>query len=121
MFWLMLMMLQIAPPLSSVSLQGSVRDAQGAFMPRTYIFVRSSDSSGILGPPHELRTMHTETDRNGNYTLDLQPGFYDVCAFEDAYTPDCHKLHIEANHLANLDFLLKISPLAEKELGDPVY
>jgi hypothetical protein len=57
---------------SSGQISGHVVDTVGAFIPRASIFVRAYSSAD------EKITLADHTDSNGNFTLALPPGAYDI-------------------------------------------
>jgi hypothetical protein len=59
------------------------------------------------------------TDGNGSFSVELPSGFYDVFVSAMAFSPDCRKLRIQQVP-QNVRFRLKVDPLVQDELGDPV-
>ncbi|WP_109484813.1 carboxypeptidase-like regulatory domain-containing protein [Occallatibacter savannae] len=56
------------------------------------------------------------TDKKGEYSLELPPGFYDVIATATAFSPHCEKIRIKGKATKRHDVVLKVSPVTSKEL-----
>jgi hypothetical protein len=101
-------------------LKGTVVDGEGAAIGRARVLVRW-DPSGAhvglvtnVGLPEDLAV---ETNKNGEFSSEVPPGFYDLFVSAMAFSPECRKVRIQPGETANYEFKLKADPLVTKELG----
>jgi hypothetical protein len=59
-----------------------------------------------------------ETDTTGQFDVQLEPGFYDVCVMAPAFTPQCGKILLTKEADIQHDVHLNADPLVIKHLGD---
>ena len=110
--------LSIATPGRAAILSGTVRDSEGAVIPRAHVVVHW-DSAGSNYLKDNIGTKEDKiatTDANGQYSLDLQPGFYDVFISASAFSPHCEKVRLNGKGTKRLDVKLKVSPITSQEL-----
>jgi hypothetical protein len=99
------------------TLKGKVGDFYGAFMPNSYVFAFNNE----LPCPsiNALPGKSTMTTRIGDFQLDLDPGFYDVCVFHSGFTAVCKKIFVtEKTNKKIYKFRMLPDPLVTKEKGD---
>jgi len=115
---LVCIVLSIATPGRAAILSGTVCDSEGAVIPRAHVVVHW-DSAGSNYLKDNIGTKEDKiatTDANGQYSLDLQPGFYDVFISASAFSPHCEKVRLNAKGTKRLDVKLKVSPVMSQEL-----
>ena len=56
------------------------------------------------------------TDQNGQFSLDLPAGFYDVFIAATAFSPHCEKVRLSGKGRKRFDVRLKVSPVTSREL-----
>jgi hypothetical protein len=102
----------------AATLSGTVRDSKGAVIPRAHVVVHW-DSAGSNYLKDNIGTKEdkiTTTDANGEYSLDLPPGFYDVFISAAAFSPHCEKVRLNGKGTKRLEVKLKVSPVTSQEL-----
>ncbi len=93
------------PPVETVRITGNVRDQSGASLPRTLVQVR--DSEGKLAAA-------TQTNRRGDFSLDLKPGNYTVSATLAGFAPKKdHPLEV-TDAPSHLELVLEIPSLQQE-------
>jgi hypothetical protein len=55
-------------------------------------------------------------DANGEFSLDLPPGFYDVFISAPEFSPHCEKVRLNGKGTKRFEVKLKVSPLTSQEL-----
>jgi len=112
-----LLLLMSAFASSATTLSGTVRDSQGAVIPKAHIVIHWDPSgSNYLGNNVGIKEDITlSTDSNGKFSLELPPGFYDVFVTATAFTPRCDKIRLKDTP-RTFDVKLKLSLVASKEL-----
>src|SRR5438045_7888612 len=76
-------------PASSTFLTGTVRDSAGAVIPGAEIFVHWNCARAD-GPRKPLaHDVVTKADANGEFSVAVVSGFYDVCAHAKNFSPAC--------------------------------
>ena len=105
----------VAAPVGTI--QGRVSDSEGAAIKGAHVLFHLDPSGQTKSAP--TVDIVRETDVNGHFNVQLEPGFYDVCIMATAFTPECRKLlvskdggHTQSNARLNAD------PLVIKHLGD---
>ena len=99
-----------------VIIRGIVTDAEGAAIGSAQIVIRFDHSGQVKSINQDL--LQLSSDRMGNFTSQLQPGFYDVCVMANAFTPQCQKMLVEAGSPVKPVFHLKTDDLVSKSIGD---
>lgn len=94
---------------------GTVLDSEGAAIAKAHIVIHA-DVSGRRAPAQPVDLV-TDTDRQGHFSANLTPGFYDVCTMADAFSPSCEKVFIDHSPVA-LKVQLKADPKVMERLGD---
>jgi hypothetical protein len=113
---LIIMYCSVARAASLGTVKGRVSDSEGAAIKGAHVLFHL-DSSGRTKVTPTLDVVR-ETDAMGNFDVQLEPGFYDVCIMAQAFTPECRKILVpkEGNVQHNAD--LNADPLVIKHLGD---
>lgn len=75
----------------------TVRDNSGKYIPYANIYVN-------LNTEDQFKV---STDMNGMLTLKLEPGIYDIGAYQDGYSPEQQDILLAENEESNLDFVLE--------------
>lgn len=83
------------------TLAGTVTDPTGVVFRNANVWIRWNDTSGLMGEgrkayPPKQREMHLRTDANGQFSLKIEAGIYDVFVYADAYVPVCNTVAVEA-------------------------
>jgi hypothetical protein len=107
-----------APP---SKLNGMITDSEGAAIDRAQIMVRWDSSGSSVGLKTNVGTskdVRLETDAMGRFTSELPPGFYDIFVSADGFSPQCHKIRLNAGQTTNYNARLNVDPLITSELGD---
>jgi hypothetical protein len=102
----------------AATLSGTVRDPIGAAIPRSHVVVHW-DWSGSSYVKNNIGTKEdtiATTDANGEFSVDLPPGFYDVFISSTAFTPYCEKIRLTGHKSKKLNVKLKLSPVTSGEL-----
>lgn len=102
----------------AATLSGTVRDSEGAVIAKAHVVVHW-DSSGSnylkdnIGIKEDITAM---TDSNGEFSLDLPSGFYDVFVTAISFSPHCDKVRLKGNETKKYEAKLNVSPVTSKEL-----
>jgi hypothetical protein len=100
---------------AAASVTGTVVDSEGAAIEKAHIVIRA-DTSGkreaVKG-----RDLILETDREGQFSANFPPGFYDLCVMANAFSPHCEKIFVDHAPLAP-KIKLKADPEVIRRLGD---
>jgi hypothetical protein len=97
---------------SAPNLNGQVLDPNGAVIgPQSHphVEIRHNDASLVTG--NVPATIEIDTDTAGKYTVELQPGVYDVCVFAERFAPDCTQLEIKNSLPISYSTRLRVSPI----------
>jgi len=100
---------------------GQVTDSAGAVIAQARVLVHwdpagSPDRlSGDVGITQDVLVL---TDANGDYTVAVPPGFYDVFISATAFTPAASKVRVKERKSLTLDAKLPPDPLVGEKLGD---
>ncbi len=79
---------------SPVNLSGKINDTVGAVIGRAFVVVHP-DTDGLV-PPTDKREIQTlSSDINGAFTVEVKPGFYDVCVMASSFIPECRKVNVK--------------------------
>ncbi len=104
---------------SPSALKGRVTDSEGAAIQGAHLLFHL-DPSGKTKSGLEVDVMR-DTDAQGAFNVQLEPGFYDVCVMATAFTPQCTKVLLSSQGIAHQDFHLSADPLVLKHIADTVY
>jgi len=112
-----LLLLMSAVASKATTLSGTVRDSEGAVIPKAHVVIHwDASGSNYLGDNLGIKEDITvSTDSEGKFSLELPQGFYDVFVTATAFTPRCEKLRLK-DKPKTFDVKLKLSPVASKEL-----
>ena len=97
-----------------LTLNGTVIDTNGAVIAGAHIILRTDFAGGWSKQNFDA---NVTTDKAGNFALNVGPGFYDLCAMADAFTPQCRKIFIKDRPAAE-HFRLAASPEVSGKIGD---
>jgi uncharacterized GH25 family protein len=99
----------------AATLSGTVRDSEGAVISNAHIVVHwdHSDVKDNLGIKQDIVAT---SDSNGQFSLELPAGFYDVFVAATAFSPHCEKVRLKGNETKAYEVKLKVSPVTSKEL-----
>ena len=100
------------------TLSGTVRDSEGAVIAKAHVIVHwDAAGSNYLGDNVGIKEDITvTTDSNGQFVLELPPGFYDVFVTATAFAPHCEKIRLRDKQAKAYEVKLKVSPVTSKEL-----
>ena len=101
---------------SSGTVRGTISDSEGAAIKGAHLVFHWDGSGQRSSKPREDIT--SEADATGLFEVELEPGFYDVCAMSMGFTPECKKIMVEAGQTTKYAASLKADPLVTKRLGD---
>lgn len=111
-----------ADPQSAIT--GQIKDSGGAVLANARVLFHW-DSSGSkvgltdnIGTPEDVSVM---TDANGNYSVSVPAGFYDVFVSAIAFTPHAAKVRVKQGQRTAFSTKLRADPLVTRELGDEIY
>jgi hypothetical protein len=111
----------ISVPAPVPLLSGTVTDQMGAVISRAVVIVHwdpSGSEVGLrdnVGIKEDLRTI---TDQEGNFAVDVPPGFYDLFFSSMSFSPSCRKVRVKADKPERVTVRLKVDPLVSKELAE---
>ena len=90
---------------------GVVRDAMAAPIANADVAVHWNTAvpDGPRAP--KARDVMVKTDKDGRYTVDVVPGFYDVCVHAGAFAPQCTTVKADGTKNAAYSPRLKPSPV----------
>jgi hypothetical protein len=74
------------------------------------------DSSGTGSV--EYKDLVITSNKTGQFTLEVVPGFYDIFVSAPAFSPECTKLRVRKAASAVYMPRMHADPLVTKELGD---
>lgn len=80
------------------SVMGAVVDSEGAVIQNAEIIIRADAS----GRPDQFKMSNIvlTTDVRGHFSVNLMPGFYDLCVLANAFSPSCRKILVEKKPLS---------------------
>jgi hypothetical protein len=100
----------------AVTVKGQISDSGGAAIKGAHLLFHL-DPSGKRKPTISADIIR-ETDVAGNFHVQLEPGFYDVCVMAAAFTPECDKILVTREGEVQHDVHLNADPLVIRHLGD---
>ncbi|MBV8631826.1 MAG: carboxypeptidase regulatory-like domain-containing protein [Silvibacterium sp.] len=98
------------------TLHGAVTDLEGAAIGGAQVIIRA-DASGQMGAPDQA-LVQLSTDKSGQFSPRLQPGFYDLCVMANAFTPQCQKTLVRPGANVAVVIRLKSDDLVRNAIGD---
>ena len=102
------MLAQDAQP--TARLYGKVKDDNGALIPFAVVLVHPD--RGPTGKAPDLSTdIKLKVNERGEFSVQLDPGLYDVVVFASVFSPQCAKVRI-TEEAGQRDFTLHIDPNA---------
>ena len=113
-FSTLLLTVGAALPLTN-SISGTVRDPLGAVISGARIMVHRDSPDRLQ---EDTDTIVATSDKNGQFTLQVAPGFYDVFVSAPAFSPQCTKVRVREAEPAVYMPRLPPDPLVIKERGD---
>ena len=117
-FYVALLLLISAFSAHAATLSGTVRDSEGAVIPKAYVVVHW-DGAGSNYLRHNVgikQDITVSTDSNGKFSLELPPGFYDVFITATAFAPHCEKIRVKETQTKSVEVKLALSKVTSKEL-----
>src|SRR5258707_211696 len=105
------------PAQTKTTLHGSVVDNAGMRIPNTRVDVRAvsrTDSSAV----NENRPdpLLLETSRDGEFSAELPPGSYEVCAYR--FRESCRSIQLDEGQKTSADILIMIHPSHDPASSD---
>jgi hypothetical protein len=97
------------------SISGTVKDSEGAVISGAKIMVHRDSGVAEL---KEGADMVVVSDKNGQFVLEVAPGFYDIFVSAPAFSPQCTKVRVREAEPAIYMPRLHADPLVTKERGD---
>jgi len=98
----------------SSSISGTVKDSEGAVIGKARITIHRDPSGG----GKESEDVVLASDANGKFSVDVNPGFYDIFVSSSAFSPQCAKVRVKDTEPSIYTPRLHADPLISKELGD---
>ena len=96
----------LSPVAPAATVRGAVVDSEGAAIAMAHIVVHEDGTgraSELTAPDVIL-----QSDKRGQFSAEVEPGFYDVCVMAQAFTPHCRKVLVRENQTTNLKIQLEI-------------
>ena len=94
---------------------GTIVDSMGAVIPNSYVLIRT-DAREREHPVSVERT--SRTNKNGEFKLSLDPGFYDIFVSANGFAPYCRNIRVRDGKPLKLRIPLSIDQLMLQEYGD---
>ncbi|HXZ31408.1 MAG TPA: carboxypeptidase-like regulatory domain-containing protein [Terriglobales bacterium] len=99
-------------------LAGNVRDSEGAAIRDAHVSIYWNHArAGDFSTP-EVFEFAVKTDAKGEYSMELIPGFYDVCVHAMAFSPTCQTVAITTGQTAKYEPRLNANALIVREIGE---
>lgn len=102
------------------ALKGTVTDSSGGPVAGAAVFVRWDSSGSTVGLKSNVgirQDVAVRTGNDGDFSVSLPPGFYDVFVSARAYTPVCRKVRMRERSDVTFDPILQVDGLVIDELG----
>jgi Carboxypeptidase regulatory-like domain len=106
----------MAVAVSSGTITGRVVDPQGAVIQGAHLLFHRDYSGQNKLATHSDFTR--ETDASGQFDIQLEPGFYDVCVMASAFTSECRKVLVTEGTTIQHNTELKVDALVMQHSGD---
>ena len=98
----------------ATTLSGTIRDSEGAAISNAHVIIHwDSTSRDYNVGIREDKVI--STDVNGQFSLDLPPGLYDVFVAATAFSPHCEKIRIKENGPRSYEIRLRVSEVASEQ------
>lgn len=104
-------------PTSHIS--GAVTDSEGAVIAKAVVIVHWDPSGSQVGLTDNIgieEDLRATTNSDGEVTIDVPPGFYDVFVSSMSFSPRCLKVRVKANRPGEFKVRLPVDPVVSKEL-----
>ena len=98
----------------SSTISGTVRDTEGAVIGKARITIHRDSTNG----KKEGADLVVTSDKNGEFVLKVDPGFYDIFVSAPAFSPQCTKINVSGSEPGIYMPRLHADPLVTKERGD---
>jgi hypothetical protein len=102
----------------TLTLSGVVRDPMGAAIGGATIMVHWNMPRANGPSKPGVSDSVVETDRIGEFSIKLVPGFYDVCVHAVGFSPTCDTVALGKVQSSQYKTVLQPNPLITKEYGD---
>jgi hypothetical protein len=99
---------------STNSISGTVKDSEDAVINKAKIIIHRDSS---VAGKENADTVVT-SGKNGQFTVEVVPGFYDIFVSAPAFSPQCTKVRVRDAEPAIYMPRLRADPLVIKEHGD---
>ena len=97
------------------SVKGVVVDPAGVPISRAFVMFHTD----ALKPENPIQyDLTLRTDKQGRFSADLPPGFYDLFIGAGDFEPDCQEMRTRIGPPQELTIVLKLDPQYVKEHGD---
>ena len=116
--WLLLLSLLsfCLSAVAATAVKGKVVDSEGAVIENAHVIFFADKAASTISL--NMREITRETDRAGQFSINLEPGFYDMCVLSSAFTPQCRKILVLKKVAPQYNFKLRVDPLIVNKLGD---
>jgi autotransporter translocation and assembly factor TamB len=102
------------PPSSGIIVRGTVTDTVGAVIWHASLRITAIPDTKhpqAIEESGKARAVVTaETDQNGRFSVELQPGDYQICVSREAFSTACREIETAARQEINLNFPLTLDP-----------
>lgn len=106
------------PATSGIIVRGTVADTVGAVIGHASLRITAIPDTKhpqAIEEAMKARAIVTaETDQNGRFSVELQPGNYQICVVREAFSTACQEIETESRREINLDFSLTLDPAHEQ-------
>lgn len=107
-----------SPPAASTFLRGTVRDSAGAVIPGAEIFVHWNCARAYAPRKPLAQDVFIKADANGEFSVAVVSGFYDVCAHAKNFSPACETVRATEGQTEHYNPVLKVNQSIVEEYGD---
>lgn len=97
-------------------IKGTVSDSGGSAIKEAHVIFHA-DPAG-RGRQKTVPDQSQDTDAMGQFNMELQPGFYDVCVMATAFAPVCKKVLVIDSKTSVHNVSLGPDPLVSEHLAD---
>lgn len=109
------------PAAQNTILKGTVTDSSGAPIPDAYILIHWDSSGSGVGLTSNIGVKSDvvlKSGKDGAYSAQLPPGFYDVFVSAMAFGPACRKVRTVTGKATMYNARLEVDASVTAELGD---
>ncbi|MGB8885640.1 MAG: carboxypeptidase-like regulatory domain-containing protein [Candidatus Korobacteraceae bacterium] len=103
---------------------GTVTDASGAVIVGANVRFHRNQTFGNHPPQRAIPDVLVQTDPNGEFSVDVSPGLYDICAHAGGFLPTCETATISMQQLSPYQTSLKVDTtpicILRVDLGVPL-